>query len=165
MQKLKFSLTCVVAVVLVGCAQAPPQADTRAADEKAIRDDAPVLARDWSAKDADKIAAHYADDAVVMSPGFPPAPKAAIRDMVGQLQKDPNMSMKVETSFVEVAKSGDIAYSRGTYEMTATDPQTKQPVLIKGTYVTTFRKAADGSWKAVADINTPSGPPMPATHN
>ena len=56
------------------------------------------------------------------------------------------MSMKVETSFVEVAKSGDIAYSRGTYEMTATDPQTKQPILIKGTYVTTFRKAADGSW-------------------
>jgi len=37
--------------------------------------------------------------------------------------------------------------------MTLTDAKRKKPVTDKGSYVTGYRKQADGSWKAVSDIN------------
>jgi ketosteroid isomerase-like protein len=66
-----------------------------------------------------------------------------------------------------VAKSGDVAYTQGSYTMVMTDPQTKQVINDHGSYVTTYRKQPDGTWKAVADIATsevppPVPPPTPA---
>jgi hypothetical protein len=43
--------------------------------------------------------------------------------------------------------------------MTVTDPQTKQIINDHGSYVTTYRKQPDGTWKAVADIATSAVPP------
>jgi ketosteroid isomerase-like protein len=60
-----------------------------------------------------------------------------------------------------VAKSGDLAYTQGVYTLTVTDPQTRQIVNDHGTYVTTYRKQPDRTWKAVADIAT-SEVPTPA---
>jgi ketosteroid isomerase-like protein len=76
---------------------------------------------------------------------------------------DPALSLKFQASHVEVAKSGDVAFTRGSYTMTMTDPNSKQVVNDRGSYVTTYRKQADGSWKAVSDIATSEvPPPMPA---
>ena len=44
--------------------------------------------------------------------------------------------------------------------MTMTDPKAKKPVTDKGKYVTVYKKQADGSWKAVADIMN-SDMPLP----
>jgi ketosteroid isomerase-like protein len=65
---------------------------------------------------------------------------------------DPNFKLQFEATKADVAKSGDIAYTQGTYSMTMSDPKTKQPVTDKGKYVTVYKKQADGSWKAVSDI-------------
>jgi ketosteroid isomerase-like protein len=72
---------------------------------------------------------------------------------------DPALSLKFHTARVEVAKSGDVAYTQGAYTMTVTDPNTKQLINDHGTYVTTWRKQPDGTWKAVADIVTSEVPP------
>jgi hypothetical protein len=45
--------------------------------------------------------------------------------------------------------------------LTVTDPATHKPITDHGNYVTTFRKQADGSWKAAADIASSAVPPMP----
>ncbi|MCX6635202.1 MAG: DUF4440 domain-containing protein, partial [Acidobacteria bacterium] len=50
-----------------------------------------------------------------------------------------------------VARSGDVAYSHGTYAMTMNDAKGK-PVNDKGKFVTVYRKQPDGKWKVVADI-------------
>jgi ketosteroid isomerase-like protein len=42
-----------------------------------------------------------------------------------------------------------------------TDPSNHKPMNDHGNYVTTFRKQADGSWKAVADIASSAVAPMP----
>ena len=56
---------------MAACKQAPPVApDTHDADVKAISDTEAQWNKDYAAKDADKIAAHYADDAVLMIPGM-----------------------------------------------------------------------------------------------
>ena len=54
---------------------------------------------------------------------------------------------------MEVSRGGDLGYTRGTYVLTATDPASKKVATEKGRFVAVFRKQADGSWKAVQDIN------------
>ena len=50
---------------------APPPPDTRAADEKAIRDSETEWVKEFAAKDMDKIVAHYADGGTVMLSNAP----------------------------------------------------------------------------------------------
>jgi ketosteroid isomerase-like protein len=80
---------------------------------------------------------------------------------------DPALSLKFHATKVEVAKSGDVDYTQGTYTMTVTDPKTKQLIHDHGSYVTTYRKQPDGTWKAVADIATSDVPPPapPPSHS
>lgn len=151
-------------MLLAGCAPAPPPAppDTRATDEKTIRDGEVAWVNEWAGKDIEKILSHYADDATLMAPGFPEMKgKNAIRAGLTELLKDPNLSMKFMASSAQVSKSGDLAYTQGAYTMVQTDTKTKKPVTEKGTYVTIYKKEVDGSWKAVEDIAAPGAPEAP----
>jgi uncharacterized protein (TIGR02246 family) len=166
-QQMKQLATLCAITTLALTLTACTQPDTHDADVKAVQDNEAQWNQDYAAKDAGKIVAHYADDAVLMGPGTQSrSGKDAISDIVKGMVSDPALALKFQSSKVEVAKSGDIAYTQGTYTMTMTDPQTKQVINDHGSYVTTYRKQADGSWKAVADIATsevpPPPPPMPA---
>jgi ketosteroid isomerase-like protein len=163
--KLAHLVPCALFVALAGCTQAPPPApDTREADAKAIRDREAEAVKNMAAKekDVDKITSFWADDASLFIPNMPvlngsAAIKPAIKDMVS----DPNFSLQFEATKVEVSKASDYAYSQGTYTMTTTDPKTKKVMEEKGKYVTVYKKQADGSWKAVADINNADAPAAP----
>ena len=146
-----------IALMATACNQ---PADTHDADVKALKDNEAQWSQAWAAKDPDKIASYYADDAVVMVPGSPATSgKAAIRDSLKQMLSDPAVSLNFQASRVDVAKSGDLAYTQGAYTLTVTDPQTKQVIHDHGNYVTAYRKQADGTWKAVSDIATSEVPP------
>lgn len=162
-----FGVLCcsvVLAYTIAGCntAPPPPPPDTHDADVKAINDSEDQWNKDYAAKDLEKIAAHYADDAVLMAPGMDAMQgKQVIHDGMQEMLKDPAMMLQFKSSRVEVAKSGDVGYSLGTYQMTVTDPKTHKPIHDHGGYVTTYRKQADGAWKAEADIATSAVPSMP----
>jgi uncharacterized protein (TIGR02246 family) len=157
---------CAVGLLLLmaGCAQTPPPPpDTRAADEKIIRDGEAAWSSDWAAKDLEKIVSHYADDATVMVPDAAMMKgKDAIRTGMKKFLADKNLSMRFITASVEVSKSGDLAYTQGTYTLKQTNPKTKKAVTEKGKYVTVYRKQADGSWRAVEDISNADAPAVPA---
>jgi uncharacterized protein (TIGR02246 family) len=162
----RFATLCsatVIALSLAACNPAPPPApDTHDADVKAITDTEVQANQAWASKDADKIMAFYADDAILMTPGAEMVRgKDALRDAMKQMLADPAVSLTFQSSKVDVAKSGDLGYTAGTYKLTVTDPATHKPITDHGNYVTTFRKQADGSWKAVADIASSAVPPMP----
>jgi len=128
---------------------ATPATDTAAADAvKAAEDD---LAAGFKAKDAKKIVAAYAPDAEILSPFVPPQGQA---DAAGAL-KDPAFALAFTRTRIDVAASGDLAYTRGTFNVTYTNATTKKPETMSGNYVTVFKKQPDGSWKAVQDIATP----------
>jgi uncharacterized protein (TIGR02246 family) len=115
---------------------------------------------DYMSRDPEKLITHYADDAVLIVPGMPASNgKSAIHNSLKAMVADPALSVKFQPSRVEVAKSGDVAYTVGTYTITFTDPQTRQVIHDRGNYVTTYRKQPDGTWKAVADISTSEVPP------
>jgi uncharacterized protein (TIGR02246 family) len=153
---------CVVAAVTLAALSGCAQPDTRDTDAKTIKDLETQWVREYAAKNADKALAHYADDAVLMPPGMAAsAGKAAIGKVLKAMVADPALSLKFQAGKVEVAKSGDLAYTQGSYTMTATDPASQRAVHDHGSYVTVYRKQADGSWKAVADIASSAVAPSP----
>jgi ketosteroid isomerase-like protein len=118
--------------------------------EQTLRD----LDEQWSAaagaKDIDKTVSFYSDDAIVMPPNAPPATTIdAIRKIWKDLLTDAKISWK--TKKMEVAQSGDLAFSSGTYEVTLNDP-TGKTVNDHGKYLEVWKKQANGMWKCVADV-------------
>jgi ketosteroid isomerase-like protein len=152
------------AAILSGCSQQAAKADP--AQKAAIADQIRAMEAGWvkeyANRDLNRAVAHYADDAMLMPAGMDrmSGPKA-IRGGLTELTKDPNFQLTFAADRVEVAASGDLAYSRGTYRMQMTDPKTKKPHVETGNYITTYKKQADGSWKAVDDMAAP-GAPAPA---
>jgi uncharacterized protein (TIGR02246 family) len=163
MQEIRLIYCIPIALMLAGCGAS----DTRQADGQTLKEDEARWNQEYAAKNVDKIVEHYTDNAILMGTGMPSSSgKAEIRKMVTEMVADPALSLQFQPARVEVAKAGDMAYTQGTYQMTMTVPGSKQVVHDHGSYVTTYAKQPDGSWKAVADIATsetsPSGPPSPA---
>ena len=150
-------------VIFAGCKQAPPPApNTHDADVKAIRDVEAAAVQAFAAKDVDKLAAFYADDASVLSPDAPAINGiAAIKTALKQFFADKNFTNTIASDKVDAAKSGDLGYSQGAFTMTMTDRKSKKLLTERGKYVEVFRKQADGGWKAVADILNEDARPVP----
>jgi len=143
----------ICAVTLAGCTnQAPaPPPDTRVADGEGIR----KLDADWvkaaQTKQVDAWVAFYADDAVVLPPNEKLASgKESIRKSVGGLLGLPDLSISWQLTRVEVARSGDLAYGYGTYDLAAKDAKGK-PVKDQGKILEVWKKQPDGAWKCIAD--------------
>ena len=161
----KLALWGCLAVVLfaAGCGENKPP-DTRAADEKAIRD----LDAQWSkaaaARDVDGTVSYYSDDASLLAPNAPIAnDRQSIHASWASLL-GPDTSLSWQATKVEVARSSDLAYLVGTYQLNTKDAQGK-PVSDTGKFVEVWKKQADNKWKVVADIfnsDMPVVQPRPA---
>ncbi|HKT47005.1 MAG TPA: SgcJ/EcaC family oxidoreductase [Candidatus Acidoferrales bacterium] len=146
-------------MMLAGCggnqqpiAQTPP--DTRAADETAIRQTDADWVKAAASKDAGQAASFYADDASLMAPGVPIATgreqiQKGWAGMIGM----PGFSLTFAPTKVVVARSGDLAYEIGDYEMTMSDKRGK-PQTTRAKYVVVWGKQADGKWKVLVDAPT-----------
>jgi len=77
--------------------------------------------------------------------------KETIRKSWQDLLATPGLTISWKTTKVEVAKSGDLAFLSGTYEVTMNDPNGK-PIKDRGKYVEVWEKQADGKWKCGTDI-------------
>lgn len=62
-----------------------------------------------------------------------------------------NLKISWHADKASVARSGELGYTSGAYQMTFTD-QNGKDVSDKGKYVTVWKKQSDGSWKVVLDI-------------
>jgi uncharacterized protein (TIGR02246 family) len=146
-------------LILTGCSPSPAP-DSREADADALRKgEVAAFVKDWGGKDVDRIAAHYTDDGNLIVPNSPMmAGKDAIAKAMKDVLADPNWSLALQPVQVEVSRGGDLGYTRGTYVLTATDPASEKATTEKGRFVAIFRKEADGSWKAVQDINNADAP-------
>lgn len=157
-------MTIVSAAVLAAGMAGCKPADTHDADVQAIRAVETQWNQDYGARDVSKLMGHYADDAVLIAPGMEAiVGKSSIETILQRIVADPAMQLKFEAAVVDVAKSGDMGYTQGTYTMAMTDPATKQVTHDHGSYVTVFRKGADGVWRAVSDIATSAQLPPAAT--
>jgi uncharacterized protein (TIGR02246 family) len=130
----------------------PP--DTRAADEAAIR----ALDAEWvkaiASKDLAQATSYYADTAEMFTPNAPAASgKDAVQKLCAGMLALPGFALSFAPSKVEVARSGDLAYETGEYEMTVNDKKGK-PQTVKAKYVVVWGKQPGGNWKALVDSPT-----------
>jgi len=158
-------LLVVVALGIAGCKPAVENSAKVdiAKEEQAIRAKETAWMDAYNRHDAKGLAAQYEEDASLASNGA-----RLMTDSVGRglfletMGKDPALKVDFASDRIIVAASGELASSRGHYTMTYTDPATKQPKTESGNYLTVYRKAADGTWKAVEDFTTPGAAVTPA---
>jgi uncharacterized protein (TIGR02246 family) len=148
-----FAMSITVACAEQTAQKPTPPPDTRKTDEAAIR----AASADWSkasqARDLDKATSYYADDAIFfVNNGAMVKGKDAIKMAWKSELATPGPGLTFDTTYVEVARSGDIAYEYGTYDE-KTEVAKGKVKDEKGKYVVVWKKQADGSWKAVADID------------
>ena len=161
---MRLTILCAIAgAALAGCQEGEAPADT-AQIEAQIKDTETTWNHAYAKRDAAALATMYADDAAIANPDSDlVSGKQAIAEATKGFASDPNLQVEFRSDRIQVAASGDLAYSRGRYTMTMTNPQTKAPYTSKGNYLTVWQKQADGSWKAVEDFVTTGAPPTVAT--
>jgi ketosteroid isomerase-like protein len=170
-RRLNLSTSIAFAMLaLAACNTTPTPKDTSASDEAAIR----AASKAWSdatqAKDLDKAMSFYADNAVQMADQGPLiSDHATLRAGWQKMFSLPGPGLSFQTSGVDVAKSGEIAYEFGAYDFAVADSSGTVNDQ-KGKYVVIWTKQADGTWKAAIDIdNTDARPPatgpQPVAHS
>ena len=111
------------------------------------------------AKDARRTAAMYMADAMLMPVAEPAVVgRAAIAREWAKLYGIPGFRNHAKTTRVEVAASGDLGITQGTYEATMTGADGR-PVVEGGKWVTVWRRDVDGQWRATTDIANTDAPP------
>lgn len=111
---------------------------------------------DWSAaagaRDIERVASFYAEDAMAYPPNEPVAMgRAAAKKVWAELLADPSLAISWKATNAEVSKSGELAFTSGTYELSVKAPDGK-PVVEKGKYLCVWKKDKDGNWKAAHDM-------------
>jgi ketosteroid isomerase-like protein len=145
----KFWMVLVLAAGILSPGMGAVAATT---DQQTIRD----MDAEWSKaaenKDAAKFASFYSETGSVMPFNAPIATgRARVEEAWRQLMAKPGFSLRFTPTQIEVAKSKDMAYDIGTFELRLNDAQ-GAPMTILGKYVVVWKKQKGGGWKAEADI-------------
>ena len=161
---MKYAILALALCVPLAACNAPDiQNGAASADSKAAADAVKAVETDlqtaYKAKDAAKIASFYAADADVVVPFQAPVKGVDQEKSLAASLTDPAFDLKFANARTEVSPAGDMAYTRGTYTVTFTNPGNKQVATQAGNYVTVFRKTAEGGWKIVQDIASPGVSP------
>jgi ketosteroid isomerase-like protein len=153
----------------VSISQSSPSPSEKASNmqsvEQLVRDLDAQWAKAAAAKDVERTIAYYSDDAIVLPPN---ATGAATREEVRNVWKDmlatPGLVITWEPTRVQLAKSGEMAWISGMYELTMNDASGK-PITDRGKYLEVWERQADRNWKCRADMwnsDLPVSEPAPA---
>lgn len=141
-----------LAMIVGGCQKEAAKADP-AAVKNAIKTDEKKWNDQFKAQDQEGIVSHYANDAYFAGAGVKPVDgSTAIREAYAKALADPIFTVSFASDKIDVASSGDMAYSRGHFTEKYTDPKTNKAMTDSGSYLTVYKKQSDGSWKAVEDF-------------
>jgi uncharacterized protein (TIGR02246 family) len=151
---------CLALLLLMSACNRQTPADTRAADEKAVVDADAQWSKTAGANDLDGTVSYYSDDASMLPPNAPIATgKQAIRAVWASMLS-PDVTVSWQVTKADVARSGELAYVMGVYQITAKNPQGKS-MEDRGKLVEVWKKQVDGTWKTVTDIFNSDLPPAP----
>jgi len=139
-------------LVVVLCAATVGQTGKMSEAEQAIREADKAWSQAAQNKDLDKTVSFYADDASALPFNAPIATgKDQIKQLWSNLMAKPGFSLTFAPTKIDVAKSGELAYEVGTFELKMNDPQ-GNPTAIPGKYVVAWKRQSNGDWKVELDI-------------
>jgi ketosteroid isomerase-like protein len=155
-------LPIVVVAFLVALLVVPAAHKTVSASSKATADTLKQLEGEFmraaSEKGAQGYMSYYADEAVEIPNGQGLiAGKANIAKTMDFLDDKSNRLLWTPLG-ADIAASGDIGYTYGTFEFHSTDKDGKRTVDY-GKYTSIWKLQKDGSWKVVLDMGNSSPQP------
>lgn len=145
-----------IAFVLSGCAK---KADVEAERAAILETDAQWAAA-LAANSPNDFTSFFAADAVVMPPHLPVLVGTdAILAWATENMALPGFGVACQATSADVAASGDMGYSLGTFtfQMSLPDGST---LTDTGKYAAIWKKQADGSWKVAVDTFNSDVPMM-----
>ncbi len=140
-------LFCVLGLVISGCAK---KVDLEAGRAALLETDAQWAAA-VASNDAATFASFFASDAILQAPHLPQMSGTdAIRQWIDTSMGFPGFAVTWTATSADVAASGDMGYTLGTFTFHMTMPD-GSPIDDHGKYTTIWKKQADGSWKVAVD--------------
>jgi ketosteroid isomerase-like protein len=109
------------------------------------------FAKAAAARGAEGFLSFFAEDGTILpKDGAPLKGKAALGEAFRKTWAQPGYSLAWMPLRAELARSGEIGYTYGTYERKRRAGG--KPVIETGKYVTIWRKQEDGTWKVILDM-------------
>jgi ketosteroid isomerase-like protein len=131
---------------------------------EALMDVDRAFVRATAANGVDGWVSYFAEDGSMVGGNLVTTGADSIRALLTPVFGDPTYSLQWEPLQAEVASSGDMGYTLGRYLRTRTDAD-GNIFRAGGSYVTVWRKDADGTWKAVLDVASPDQMPPGGSGN
>jgi len=153
MRIFRFTPICILVVALTGVLGCENNAaNSRIADEQAIREAELSAVHAFNDGDIDGYMAAYPEDSAWLPPNAPIVSGAeGIRSLATQLAANPGFAFDVQVDTVEVSGDGEMAYLVGTYELTLSDAE-GIPGTDYGKFVEVWKKHPNDSWNHVLAI-------------
>ena len=156
---MKSFVIVVVSVALIAMIAVPNTRPLVSTSGKATADTLRQLEGEFMKAAAERGSAgymsYYADDAVeVPNGGAITQGKVNIAKGMGFLDQKDNQLTWTPVG-ADIAASGDLGYTYGTFEFRSIDKDGK-PVVDHGKYTSIWKKQQDGNWKVVLDMGNAS---------
>ena len=104
------------------------------------------------AKSAEGWLSYYSDDAIMMPPNEKACKDKASRETsIKNMFATPGMSLRFQSTKVDVSGSGDLGYAVGVYQFNSKDAKGGE-YHETGKYSEIWKKQSDGTWKCIVDI-------------
>ena len=155
--QIRVALALFACVVLVTGVFADSESPKGSADDELFQADV-AFSKTAGVENKDAFFGTLLSDADLLAPHQPiaeggEAAGAVFQGMFGL----PGFGLTWQPTKAEVASSGDMGYTIGTYELKFDGPD-GTPVVDNGKYMTVWKKQADGSWKVAVDMFNTSLP-------
>jgi len=136
------------------------KAQSRSAEDAVLAADAAWL-KVYAAKDLEKSVAFFHEEGSMLPPNAPIATaKDALTKLIGGAFAIPDYKLSWHANKVGVARSGELGYTSGTYDLSFKDASGKT-ISDRGKCLTVWKQEADGSWKVLLDMFNSDLPPTP----
>ncbi len=138
------------ALVLLGCTSKPDQSNIAKWKEEIMQ-----VETDFSRMAGEQgisvaFRAFAADEVALLRGGKLVIGKEALYSRYSNLEPNPDVSLSWKPDFIDVSKSGDMAYTYGEYIFTRRD-SLGNIIGDTGIFHTVWKRQNDGSWKYVWD--------------
>jgi uncharacterized protein (TIGR02246 family) len=140
-----------ILLFLLACSPGEDNAATEADDIAAITAVSSARAQAFNESDAQGIAIHFTEDAILMAPG---APAMQGREAVAAYYQSifDEYEPVLESYYEEVEVSGDMAYGRGEAKVTLTPRNGGPTTTATSKYLNILQRQPDGSWQTTHDV-------------
>ena len=146
-----------VLAILLGVTSACTRTEDVAATREALQNADRAFDLATSQRRLDGWVEFFAEDGAMLRPGGAVTGRAAIREHMSAALRDTSFTLRWKPTHADAGASGDLGYTVGRYEARRRDEKGGTAVRT-GTYLTIWKKQADGSWKVVLDTGVEDPP-------